>query len=147
MAVAIRNVGQSSVWSVHEISVLESSTFPRVANAIEMPKLTVNDAYRPRPRNCDHVKPQLAVNPNRGRRLAQVDVVAAGPREDAGQVAVDRRVEDRQDGPDGDDEKDVLLGPQARNERRDDGQDESQRVAERVEDEDVAGTELPHEAR
>ena len=67
MAVAIRNVGHSSVVvSLHEISVLESSTFPRVANAIETPKLTVNEAYSPRPRNCDHVKPQLAVNPNQG---------------------------------------------------------------------------------
>ena len=70
IAVAIRNVGHSSVVvSLHEISVLESSTLPSVANAIETPKLTVNEAYRPSPRNCDHVKPQFAVNPNQGETI------------------------------------------------------------------------------
>src|SRR5690349_19434899 len=64
---ASRNVGHFSVVvSLHLISVALPSTLPSVANAIEMPKLTVKDAYSPKPRNCDHVNPQLAVNPNQG---------------------------------------------------------------------------------
>jgi hypothetical protein len=67
IAVAIRKVGHSLLLlSLQEINVGELSTFPRVANAIATPKLTVNEAYRPRPRNCDQVKPQFAVKPNPG---------------------------------------------------------------------------------
>ena len=41
--------------------------------------------------------------------------------------------------------EDVLLGPEAGGEGRDDREHEPERIAERVEDEDVGGAELPDE--
>src|SRR5688572_2985701 len=76
---------------------------------------------------------------------AQVHVVAARARQDTGEVAVHHRVRQRQKRSDRDDDEDVLLGPESGREGRDDREHEPERVAERVEDEDVGGTELADE--
>ncbi len=78
---------------------------------------------------------------------AEVDVLAAGARHGRRQIAVGEGVGDGQHRAQGDHEQHVGLGHRPGHEQRDHAEDEAERVADRVEHEDVGAAELPHQAR